>query len=289
MFFVKKSMLINIKGEIGRDVTAISIAAQINTIPDGEDLVLIVDSNGGSVEVGFAIAETLKAFKGKKTAVAVKVASIANIIYLACENRIVNGDSLFLIHPVTGGGLNSFSMEDLVQMQVLMNEVTELILDYYQERTGTDKETIRPSFKLQSYFGAEEAMKLKFATEYSQSNIENNSLNTLNMSTFLENIKKVLKNEAAPDVEKMDEAAPAVSNEIPRDEYDADKARIAALEATVADLVAKFDAMSGMTEDSIANAIVNKYNASVAKSNIAAPAGATTANNGTSKTINNVW
>ena len=275
---------INVIGIIGVDVKPIEIFAQIKQAQNGEPIEFLINSDGGEVEAGFEIAKMIENYKGQTIAHGHLVASIANIIYLSCKERISNPNSKFLIHPVTISGHITANAEDLENIKQEILAIEEQILSYYERKTTTPKDEIRPFFGRQTWFNGETAKNLGFATSYE------NSLNTLNMSTFLENIKKVLKNEAAPDVEKMDEAAPAVSNEIPRAEYDEDKARIAALEATVADLVAKFDAMSGMTEDSIANAIVNKYNASIAKSNIAAPAGTTTANNvSTSKNLNNVW
>ena len=274
---------INIIGVIGVDVKPIEVFSQIKQAENGEPIEFLINSDGGEVEAGFEIAKMIENYKGQTIAHGHLVASIANIIYLSCKERVSNANSKFLIHPVTISGHITANAEDLENIKQEILAIEEQILDYYERKTTTPKDEIRPFFGRQTWFNGETAKNLGFATSYE------NSLNTLNMSTFLESIKKVLKNEDAPDVEKMDEAAPAVSNEIPRAEYDEDKARIAALEATVADLVAKFDAMSGMTEDSIANAIVNKYNASIAKANIAAPAEKTTAITGTSKTINKVW
>lgn len=252
-------MQINIIGIIGLDVKPIEVFAQIKQAQNGEDIEFIIDSDGGEVEAGFEIAKMIENYNGNTIAHGHLVASIANIIYLSCKERKANSNSKFLIHPVTVSGHIVADANDLENIKQEILAIEEQILDYYARKTTTPKDEIRPFFGKQTWFDGQTAKHLGFATSYENLNTHNN----LNMSKMLENLKKMFNSDAPPaaDTAPAAEAPPAANAEmISREEFDALVLRIAAIEAAM-------EGMSGVTEDSIANALMNKYNAEVAKAN----------------------
>jgi hypothetical protein len=67
--------------------------------PD-EDLILKINSSGGSPSVGIDIFNMLGKYRSRTTAVALdKCMSAAVLIYVAADHRITNVNSEFMIHP----------------------------------------------------------------------------------------------------------------------------------------------------------------------------------------------
>ena len=157
-------MAIQIKGVIGQDVKAIDIFAQIRASND-DTLIFDIDSEGGDVGEGFRIAEAIMN-SGKKTVAHGRlVASIAVVCYLACDERISDESTSFMIHPVSVTGHISGGVSELQSIMQEIENAENQILNFYAERTGVSANEIRPYFAAESWFGADTAAKLNFSTK----------------------------------------------------------------------------------------------------------------------------
>src|SRR4051812_36577445 len=96
------SLYDDITPEVARD-----IAAQLSANPDA-DLVLRINSPGGEVTSGYALANAIKAHLGSKIAVIDGLcASAATFPACACDEIHMHAESLFMVHgawsEVSGG------------------------------------------------------------------------------------------------------------------------------------------------------------------------------------------
>ena len=58
----------------------------------------VIDSDGGLVDEGFLMASYIESLQEPTTAVAVRVYSIANIIYFACDKRESDKRGMWMLH-----------------------------------------------------------------------------------------------------------------------------------------------------------------------------------------------
>lgn len=98
--------------------------------PD-KPIYLIIDSNGGDVNVGFALYDMIKASKAPVTTVGLSCASMATVLLVAGKRRLVFPHSRNMLHlPETGF---QGTVEDAKIRTKLLGEITDEIADCYVE------------------------------------------------------------------------------------------------------------------------------------------------------------
>ena len=160
---------ITISGTIGEDYTILDLINDLQDLEDYEGLDIVIDSPGGYVSTGYAIAERLQEIKNVRT-IAKRVYSIATVIFLAGSERIVNEGSVFLIHNPYGTNIEG----DKNQLRQIANslEDTEKDLEaFYQSKTGIDSKILSALMEEQTFFNGEKALMLGFATKKEDSEI----------------------------------------------------------------------------------------------------------------------
>lgn len=201
-----------IYGEIGWDVSAKDITQQINDISDSE-IDIHINSPGGAVTEGFAIKNIL-VNSGKKLRCIADgmVGSIATIIFLSSETRLMNENTKFFIHNPWGGNIGD--AESMRKRADELEEAENEILDYYIKRTGADRDEIHSLMKEETSLTPERAVELGFATEIIQpvyalayldsKNSQNhrinteNSMNQFNEDSFINKVVSGVKNAINP-------------------------------------------------------------------------------------------
>ena len=113
---------------------------------EGEKIVVNINSGGGSVTEGIAIANLLKADPRQVTTRAVGVAaSIASVILLAGDTVEMAPNSFLMIHNVWGEAIGE--AEDLRRTADVMDIMTEQISNIYVQaikaRKGGDRRTVK--------------------------------------------------------------------------------------------------------------------------------------------------
>lgn len=123
-----------------------------------------LNSNGGSVSDGIAIANTIKRVKDKTTVyVDGFAASIASIIALAGSKNVMASNALFMIHNPKGFAMGD--SRDMAKMGATLDTVKEALVSTYTEKTGKSAAEIAAKMDAETWFTAQEAKEYGFADE----------------------------------------------------------------------------------------------------------------------------
>lgn len=150
-------------------VTSRQVSNFIDDNKDAEQLIVRINSPGGDVQEGWAIHDLLTTSGKKiKTIGEGKIYSIATIIFLAGEEREVMKNADGLIHnpfipPYTLA--DSYESDDLEKIAESLKQEEAKILNFYAERTGTDKSRLAEYMKEDTKLSADDLLSLGFATK----------------------------------------------------------------------------------------------------------------------------
>lgn len=144
------------EGWFGEGLTAKNFGTEMSSIKGPLDI--HINSGGGSVSDGIAIANAIRAHKGpKRTIVDGMAASIASVIMQAGDERIIEPGAMVMIHdawseqPVG----NEESGRRIVES---LRKHSENIASQYAERAGGTAEDWRAVMREETWFTAEEAV-----------------------------------------------------------------------------------------------------------------------------------
>ncbi|MEU4950017.1 head maturation protease, ClpP-related [Streptomyces lavendulae] len=134
------------------DVTASRIDVRLN-------------SPGGDVFDGIAIYEALLRHPAKVTAYIDGIAaSIASVIAMAADRRVIGRNSSMMIHDASG--LCVGQQKDMLETARLLERVSNNIADVYANRTGREDTTHwRSLMKAETWYTGAEAVTAGLATE----------------------------------------------------------------------------------------------------------------------------
>lgn len=142
---------------------------------ENQPLELLINSPGGSVFDGVAMASLIKRHKGQTTATGLGfVASIASVILLAADKVRLNKDAFLMIH--NAWSFDAGEAEDLRKtadlLEKISNQIAEVYLDQLKKNdkliNGDIKETrasIKQMMSAETWLTADEALKLGFIDE----------------------------------------------------------------------------------------------------------------------------
>lgn len=131
----------------------------IKDCPEGEDLILEINSNGGSVYAGFEMYTLLRAHKGRTVAEVQSIAASAmSVIIAACDEVLMSPVSEIMIHraSVTAAG-NSRDMKQAAQW---LDTIDESILNAYVEKAGekADRGKLARMMRNETFLTVQEAI-----------------------------------------------------------------------------------------------------------------------------------
>lgn len=125
------------------------------------DVVLRINSPGGNVTDGYAIANALRSHPGKKTAVVEGLcASAATFPACACDEIHMHAESFFMIHGPWGEV--SGSPADMGSQANLLGDMTDLCTALYQRKSGASEEQIREWLSRDTWMTPEKAKAAGF-------------------------------------------------------------------------------------------------------------------------------
>ena len=131
---------------------------------NGEPVEVHINCFGGEVFEGIAIANALRSYKGKTTAVIDSVAaSAATVVALGCESVRMHEDSLFMIHEAASLAMGT--ADDLDQQAALLRQINDILAGAYERKTKAGKEQIAKWMAEETWFPAAQAKELGFADE----------------------------------------------------------------------------------------------------------------------------
>ena len=127
-----------------------------------KDLVVGINSPGGNVFDGIAIANQLSMHKGHvSTRNDGLVASIASVIFLAGKSRTVAENSMTMIHDPSGAAAGR--SQDLRAMADVLDQVKNTLAETYVKASGRSKTDVLAAMAEEKRFTAAEAIEWKFA------------------------------------------------------------------------------------------------------------------------------
>ena len=172
----EKSAKLILYGSIGSDeywddISDKAFKQDIENLGDVENIILHINSPGGSVFSAVAIANTLKNHKAKITAnIDGLAASAATIITSACDTVRMPKNALFMVHnPITFAYGNNQDMQKTLEM---LNKVKNSIIETYLNKAKTDKETLSELMDNETWMSAEEAKEYGFVDEILDESVE---------------------------------------------------------------------------------------------------------------------
>jgi ATP-dependent Clp protease protease subunit len=128
----------------------------------GKDIVVWINSDGGSVYDASQIYTALKEHKGKVTVkIDGRAISAASIIAMAGDEVLMSPTSVMMIHnPWT---YQEGEVKDMQKAIDILTEIKETILNAYEAKTGMSREEISRLMDEETWMSAKKAKELGFA------------------------------------------------------------------------------------------------------------------------------
>lgn len=222
--------IINLKGEIVSDDRA-DIYRQLGytcTSPKdfadlsdgGEDIEVVINSQGGSVTDASEIFTALKDYKGQVTAKIVGFAgSCASWIAMAADKVKISPMGFIMIHNAS-----SVAMGDNREMDSagnMLKTVDEAIRNAYKEKTGLSDEELKDLMDNETWFNSSKALEKNFADEIlfeEEALVSNSFFNDLKIPSKeilnIINKNQEEREEVVMDLKELQEKHPDLYNEV---------------------------------------------------------------------------
>lgn len=148
----------------GDEVTPKKIDEELKKLGELEILNVYVNSPGGSVTAGMSLFNIIQrnSAKVKNCYIDGLAGSIASIIILACDNIYIPSNGLIFVHLPQGGVYGN--RKAILKMADTLDVVLDSMVAVYKEKTGLSEKKIISLLEADTWMGADEAVKLGFAT-----------------------------------------------------------------------------------------------------------------------------
>ncbi len=157
---------ITMRGGIGDFENHISADDFISALTEhaGEDVTILLDSQGGSVTDGLSIYNAIMQYSGNVTIhIDAICASIATVIACAADNVIINSNAKFMIHCAWTVAMgNSAEFRNMADILDLMDAD---IASAYHEKTDLPEDELMSMMEAETWLSAEQAYDLGFVDE----------------------------------------------------------------------------------------------------------------------------
>ena len=142
-------------GWFAEGLTAKAFSGQMSSVRG--PLEVHINSGGGDVFDGIAIANSIRAHKGPVTTVVDGIAaSIASVIAQAGQERVMRPGSMMMIHDAFGMTVGNAA--EMAKMAETLDQVSGNIAAIYADRCGGTPDTWRGAMKDESWYTADEAV-----------------------------------------------------------------------------------------------------------------------------------
>jgi ATP-dependent protease ClpP protease subunit len=200
--------MIRIYGEIGWEVTANDIVAQLDK--QRGTIEVRINSSGGDVFQGLAIYNALKQYDGRvEVFIDGLAASMASVIAMAGDSVTMASASLLMIHnPTTVVGGDQHTMQKTAE---LLETVRQVLVGAYASKTGMEAGAIIDLLDAETWMDAETAKRLGFVDEILESDLDIAAcLRGFDLSKF-QNLPELLSMKTEPAASAVEVSQPAVS------------------------------------------------------------------------------
>lgn len=161
--------------ELG-EMSAVTLSRQLETMGEIEQINVYINSYGGEVAEGLAIYNALKRHKAKVTTYCDGFAcSIASVIFMAGDERIMNEASLLMIH--NAWTFASGNAAELRKQADDLEKITQASVEAYKAHSSLSEEEIKSLMDNETWILPEEALLYGFATKIDKTEKEKASQN----------------------------------------------------------------------------------------------------------------
>ena len=202
---VSVKMLSEQLGELGDDVSKINV---------------YINSYGGEVAEGLAIYNALKRHKAKVVTYCDGFAcSIASVIFMAGDERIMNDSSLLMIHNAWSWGQGN--ADQLRKQAEDLDKITQASVIAYAAHSTLSEEEIKDLMDKETWILPDEALEYGFATGIEKT--ENKAANQNAKMQLLDIIKKHRQEADTQEADKDEEEKPNTDEDETEDTEGADE------------------------------------------------------------------
>lgn len=209
------------------DVTAKNIIDEIKAIT-ASTINVYISSYGGEVQAGLAIYNALKRHSAKVRTICDGFAcSIASVIFMAGEERIMNDSSLLMIH--NAWSYCEGNAKELRKQADDLEKITQASIAAYKAHSTLSEEEIAEMMDNESWILPDEALAYGFATAIEKTKQENASQNA--RRSLMKLVKMAQDNDSGEEEDETDEDEevspedenPVEAEETPDDEPEDDE------------------------------------------------------------------
>jgi ATP-dependent Clp protease protease subunit len=165
---ILKNRLVVVQGQV-EGVMAANIIAQIKyleSMDQKEPIKLLINSPGGSVMDGLAIVDLMREVKCPIVTIGTGMqASMGSILLAAGDMRKMTKNSQLLIHQIMGGAAGGTQHSDFEINAAHMAKLHEMLKSVYVEFTGLNHKFWDKVGERDTWFTAEQAVKLGFIND----------------------------------------------------------------------------------------------------------------------------
>lgn len=187
------------------EVSAVILSKQLEAMGDVKQINVYINSYGGEVAEGLAIYNALKRHKAKVTTYCDGFAcSIASVIFMAGDERVMSEASLLMIHNAWTWA--SGNAAELRKQADDLEKITQASVEAYKAHSSLKENEIKELMDAESWITPEEALSYGFATK-----IEKTEKEKANQSAFVK-LFEIIKAYQAEEPEKDEEEEPEADN-----------------------------------------------------------------------------
>lgn len=179
----EQTATINIYGDITSwaweelgEMSAVNLSKQLDALGDVDKIDVYINSYGGEVAEGLAIYNALKRHKAKVTTYCDGFAcSIASVIFMAGDERVMNESSLLMIHNAWTYAVGN--AEELRKQAEDLEKITQASVEAYKSHSNLSEEEIKELMDNETWILPTEALEYGFATKIDKPDNKNASQN----------------------------------------------------------------------------------------------------------------
>lgn len=178
----KQTATITIYGDITSfpwiesDVSSHNLSKQLEALNDVDEINVYINSYGGEVAEGIAIYNALRRHKAKVRTICDGFAcSIASVIFMAGDERVMNEASMLMIHNAwTYAEGNAAQLRKQAED---LEKITLLSIEAYKANSSLKEEEIKALMDAETWILPSEALEYGFATNVEKTEKANTSQN----------------------------------------------------------------------------------------------------------------
>jgi ATP-dependent Clp protease protease subunit len=157
--------------ELG-EMSAVNLSKKLDEIGDVEQIDVYINSYGGEVAEGLAIYNALKRHKAKvRTYCDGFACSIASVIFMAGDERIMNEASLLMIHNAWTWAAGNAA--ELRKQADDLEKITQASVEAYKAHSSLSEDEIKTLMDEETWILPTEALEYGFATKVEKTESKN--------------------------------------------------------------------------------------------------------------------